>query len=297
MADHRSKSGDDSAHDSSREPSYDIQTRYLAEIGRYELLKPEEEIELGRRMADGDEEARRRMIICNLRLVVAIAKRYSRGGQNLLDLIEDGNLGLIRAASKFDYTRGFRFSTYASYWIKQSIKRGIAGQSRAIRIPVHIFHLINKYLKKEEELKAAGKRIDDENMSEIMGISVRRVKLARTLIAGIRAEDPAASADALQSLSADPQHRDPHTPEALVTLQLENQEMSDLFDRCLSPREQEVLTLRYGLDDGEPRTLGEAGHVVGVSRERVRQIEKRALQKLNLVLSGRRSGGKNGAPV
>ncbi len=291
MASHRTKpSGDDAARDAEREPSYDIQTRYLAEIGRYELLTPEEEVELGRRMAEGDEEARRRMIICNLRLVVTIAKRYSRGGQNLLDLIEDGNLGLIRAAAKFDYSRGFRFSTYASYWIKQSIKRGIAGQSRAIRIPVHIFHLINKYLKKEEELKAAGKRIDDENMSEALGISVRRVKLARTLIAGIRSEDPTTSADALQSLSADPQHKDMHTPEALVTLQLENQEMSDLFDRCLSPREQEVLTLRYGLDDGEPRTLGEAGHVVGVSRERVRQIEKRALQKLNLVLSGGHRG-------
>lgn len=291
MASHRAKpSKDDAARESEREPSYDIQTRYLAEIGRYELLTAEEEVELGRRMAEGDEEARRRMIICNLRLVVTIAKRYSRGGQNLLDLIEDGNLGLIRAASKFDYSRGFRFSTYASYWIKQSIKRGIAGQSRAIRIPVHIFHLINKYLKKEEELKAAGKRIDDENMSEALGISVRRVKLARTLIAGIRSEDPTTSADALQSLSADPQHKDMHTPEALVTLQLENQEMSDLFDRCLSPREQEVLTLRYGLDDGEPRTLGEAGHIVGVSRERVRQIEKRALQKLNLVLAGTRRG-------
>jgi RNA polymerase primary sigma factor len=293
MAEHRAKPSKD---DAAREPSYDIQTRYLAEIGRYPLLTPEDEIELGRRMAEGDEDARRRMIICNLRLVVTIAKRYSRGGQNLLDLIEDGNLGLIRAASKFDYTRGFRFSTYASYWIKQSIKRGIAGQSRAIRIPVHIYQLINRYLKKEEELKANGKRIDDENMSEALEISVRRVKLARTLIAGIRSEDPMSSADALQSLSADPQHRDMHTPEALVTLQLEHQEMSDLFDRCLSPREQEVLTLRYGLEDGEPRTLGEAGRVVGVSRERVRQIEKRALQKLNLMISGRRRGSGGSTP-
>ncbi|HET6349257.1 MAG TPA: RNA polymerase sigma factor RpoD/SigA [Candidatus Krumholzibacteria bacterium] len=290
MADDRAKPP--RPDDDPREPSYDIQTRYLAEIGRYELLTPEEEVELGRRMAEGDDEARRRMINSNLRLVVTIAKRYSRGGQNLLDLIEDGNLGLIRAASKFDYTRGFRFSTYASYWIKQSIKRGIAGQSRAIRIPVHIYHLINKYLKKEEELKAAGKRIDDESMAEALDISMRRVKLTRTLIAGIRAEDPGASADALMSLAADPQRRTVHTPEALVTLQLEHQEMSDLFDRCLSPREQEILTLRYGLDDGEPRTLGEAGRIVGVSRERVRQIEKRALQKLNLVLSGgRRRGG------
>jgi RNA polymerase sigma factor (sigma-70 family) len=126
---------------------------------------------------------------------------------------------------------------------------------------------------------------------------VRRVKLARSLIVGIRSEDPTTSADALQSLSADPLHRDMHTPEALVTLQLENQEMSDLFDRCLSAREQEVLTLRYGLDDGEPRTLGEAGRIVGVSRERVRQIEKRALQKLNIVLAaGRKGGGSSGNP-
>jgi len=277
--------------DDEREPSYDIQTRYLAEIGRYELLTAEDEVELGRRIAEGDEEARRRMIISNLRLVVTIAKRYARGGQNLLDLIEDGNLGLIRAASKFDHTRGFRFSTYASYWIKQSIKRGIAGQSRAIRIPVHIYHLINRYLKKEEELKAAGKRIDDESMSEGLEISIRRVKLVRTLITGIRTEDPMASADALQNLSADPEHGDGHTPEALVTLQLENKEMSDLIERCLSAREQEVLALRYGLQDGEPRTLGEAGRLVGISRERVRQIEKRALQKLNLVLSGGRKHG------
>jgi RNA polymerase primary sigma factor len=277
--------------DATREPSYDIQTRYLAEIGRYPLLTAEDEVELGRRMAEGDEDARRRMIISNLRLVVTIAKRYSRGGQNLLDLIEDGNLGLIRAATKFDYTRGFRFSTYASYWIKQSIKRGIAGQSRAIRIPVHIYHLINRYLKKEDEIRAAGRIIDDESMSEALEISVRRVKLVRMLIAGIRSEDPTTSADALQSLSADPQHRDMHSPEALVTLQLEHKEMAELFDRCLSPREQEVLILRFGLDDGEPRTLGEAGRVVGVSRERVRQIEKRALQKLNLVLSRKPRGG------
>ncbi|HEX6790186.1 MAG TPA: RNA polymerase sigma factor RpoD/SigA [Candidatus Krumholzibacteria bacterium] len=289
MADNHVKSTDHD--DAGREPSYDIQTRYLAEIGRYELLTPEEEIELGRRMADGDEEARRRMIICNLRLVVTIAKRYSRGGQNLLDLIEDGNLGLIRAASKFDYTRGFRFSTYASYWIKQSIKRGIAGQSRVLRIPVHIYHLINRYVKKEEELKAVGRAISDEAMSEALEISIRRVKLVRSLISGIRAEDPTTSADALQSLSADPQQHESHSPEAMVTLQLENQEMTDLIDRVLSAREQEVLMLRYGLDDGEPRTLGEAGRLVGVSRERVRQIEKRALQKLNLVLSGRRRGG------
>jgi RNA polymerase primary sigma factor len=270
------------------QPSYDIEARYLAEIGRYALLTPEEEVELGRRLAAGDEDAKRRLIISNLRLVVTIAKRYQRGSQNLLDLIEDGNLGLIRAAAKFDYTKGFRFSTYASYWIKQSIKRGIASQSRAIRIPVHIYHLITRYLRVED--RHAGKSLDDETMSAELDVSVRRVKLVRTLINGIRAEDPLASADALQMLASDAYHRGNGTPEALVTLQLENEEMSDLFERCLSAREQEVLTLRYGLADGEPRTLGETGREVGVSRERVRQIEKRALQKLNLVLS-RKGGG------
>jgi RNA polymerase primary sigma factor len=280
--------------DERAEPSYDIQARYLAEIGRYALLTPEEEIELGRRLAEGDEEAKKRLIICNLRLVVTIAKRYSRGGQTLLDLIEDGNLGLIRAAAKFDYRKGFRFSTYASYWIKQSIKRGIASQSRAIRIPVHIYHLINRYVRTEEDLKKVGKPTDDETMSAALEVSLRRVKLVRTLIAGIRDADPGASAEALQRLSSDPHHRGHGSPESLVTLQLENEEMTSLFDRCLSPREQEVLTLRFGLDDGEPKTLGEAGRQVGVSRERVRQIEKRALQKLNLVLSGKRRGVDGG---
>ncbi len=280
----------DRPHDEGRsEPSYDIQARYLAEIGRYPLLTPEQEVELGRELAAGSEDAKRKLIIANLRLVVTIAKRYQRGSQNLLDLIEDGNLGLIRAAAKFDYTKGFRFSTYASYWIKQSIKRGIASQSRAIRIPVHIYHLINKYLKVED--RHAGKSLDDEKMSAELDVSVRRVKLIRTLITGIRSEDPLASADALQQLASDAYHRNNGSPESLVTLQLENEEMSTLFERCLNPREQEVLTLRYGLDDGEPRTLGETGREVGVSRERVRQIEKRALQKLNLVLSGRKRAG------
>jgi RNA polymerase primary sigma factor len=286
MADERGKPS--RPDDGKSEPSYDIQARYLAEIGRYELLTPEQEVELGKALAEGDDEARRRLIIANLRLVVTIARRYSRGGQNLLDLIEDGNLGLIRAASKFDYTKGFRFSTYAAYWIKQSIKRGIANQSRSIRIPVHIFHLISTYMKKEEELKSKGRRTDDEIMAEEMKISERRVKLASRLIMGIRSEDPLASADALQMLASDHYHRDNGSPEALVTLQLENQEISNLLDRCLSAREQEVLSMRFGLDDGEAKTLGETGRAVGLSRERVRQIEKRALQKLNIVLSGRR---------
>jgi RNA polymerase primary sigma factor len=277
--------------DERAEPSYDILARDLAEIGRYPLLTPQEEIELGRRTADGDEDAKRRLVISNLRLVVTIAKRYAHGGQPLLDLIEDGNLGQIRAAAKFDYRKGFRFSTYASYWIKQSIKRGIASQSRAIRIPVHIHHLINRYVRVEEQLRKDGQATDDQSMSEALEVSVRRVKLVRALIVGIRDADPGASADALQRLAADPMNRGHGSPESMVTLQLENEEMANLFERCLNPREQEVLKLRFGLDDGEPKTLGEAGERVGVSRERVRQIEKRALQKLNILLTQKSDRG------
>jgi len=289
MTNHREKAT--GGAEETREPSYDIEARYLAEIGRYPLLTPEQETELGRRAAEGDEEARRQLIIANLRLVVTIAKRYSNRGQSLLDLVEDGNLGLIRAAAKFDYSKGFRFSTYASYWIKQSIKRGVANQSRPLRIPVHIFHVINKYLKTEEQRKSRSEPTDDESMAKALDVSMRRVKLVRTLLAGIRAEDPAQSADALQRLASDPAQGHNGSPEALVTLQLENDEIASLFDRCLNAREQRVLTLRYGLHDGVPMTLGEAGHEVGISRERVRQIEKRALQKLNLVLAGKRPGG------
>ena len=265
---------------------YDIQAQYLSEIGKYPLLTPEEEIELARRIAEeNDEEALRKLIISNLRLVVTIAKRYARQGQSLLDLVEEGNIGLIKAAGKFDYRKGFRFSTYASWWIKQAITRGMASQSRTIRIPVHIYQLINRFLRAEDRLR--GKPVDDEVMAEELGISIKKVKLVRTLITGIRSEEPLVSAEALQKLSSDPNLRRPRTPEDIVSMQMEHEHLSDMMSRHLSEREQEILTLRYGLDDGHPMTLAQAGEVIGVSRERIRQIEKRALQKLNLMLSGK----------
>lgn len=265
---------------------YDIQAQYLAEIGKYPLLTPEEEIELARRVAEeNDEEAKRQLIISNLRLVVTIAKRYSRQGQSLLDLIEEGNIGLIKAAGKFDYRKGFRFSTYASWWIKQAITRGMASQSRTIRIPVHIYQLINRFLRTEDQMR--GKRVDDAMMAEELNISVKKVKLVRNLISGIRSEEPLVSAEALQKLSADDHFRKSKTPEDIVSMQMEHEHLSDLMERHLSEREQEILTLRYGLEDGTPMTLAQAGEIMGVSRERIRQIEKRALQKLNLMLSGK----------
>ncbi len=271
---------------------YDIEARYLAEISRYPLLTAEEEVDLARRARAGDEEARRRLIISNLRLVVTIARRYLGRGHSLMDLVEEGNLGLIKAAARFDPERGFRFSTYASWWIKQSITRGMANQSRTLRVPVHIFQLINRFIREEDTFQ--GRTPSDEEIAARLGISVKKARLVRKLITGIRGDEPLISAEALQKLAADAYYRNTHSPEETVTMQLEHQHMLDLVEKHLSEREQAILTMRYGLDGDEPKTLAEVGEIIGVSRERVRQLEKRALQKLNLMLSSPPGGGKLG---
>jgi len=270
---------------------YDIEARYLAEIARHDLLTAEEEIELARRVTEeGDEEAKRRLIISNLRLVVTIARRYVGRGQPLLDLIEEGNLGLIRAATKFDYKRGFRFSTYASWWIKQAITRGMASQSASIRVPVHIYQLVNRYVREERALTEGGAiSPSDEQMAERLGVTLKKARLVRRLIQGIRSEELAESAEALQSLAAEQYERRARTPEEIVSDQMEQESVAGLLER-LSDRERKILALRYGLQDGKSRTLAETGELVGVSRERVRQIEKRALKKLNLMLVGNPHG-------
>jgi RNA polymerase primary sigma factor len=261
---------------------YDIQARYLSEIGRYHLLTAEEERALAKRVSEGDEEAKRQLVLSNLRLVVTIAKRYTGHGQSLMDLVEEGNIGLIKAAGKFDYRRGFRFSTYASWWIKQSITRGIANQSRTIRIPVHIYQLINRYVREEE--RRGLKPVDDEEMAQALDVPVKKIKLVKSLIQGIRSEEPLVSSEALQKLSADTHHIKAQSPEEIVGLQVENEFIANLINRHLSEREQEILRVRYGLDGGEPKTLAAAGKMMGVSRERIRQIEKRALKKLSIML-------------
>ena len=293
MKDDRTPNKKRSEPSKKRAGDYDIQAQYLSEIGRYALLKPAEELELARRISEGDEEARRKLIISNLRLVVTIAKRYGSRAQPLLDRIEDGNIGLIKAAGKFDYRKGFRFSTYASWWIKQAITRGMANQSRTIRVPVHIYQLINRFMRVEEKL--AGKSANDEEMAALLDVSLRKVKLIRNLITGIRSDEPLISAEALQKLASDQYYRRMKTPDEIVMLQMENEHMSDLMQKHLSEREQTILALRYGLDDAEPHTLAQAGEIIGVSRERIRQIEKRALQKLNLMLSSHRPEGGNGS--
>jgi RNA polymerase primary sigma factor len=261
---------------------YDIQTRYLIDINRYPLLSPDEEREVARRVAEGDDAARRQLINANLRLVVTIAKRYLGQGLGFLDLVEEGNLGLIRAASKFDYQKGFRFSTYASWWIKQSISRAIANQSKSIRIPIHIYQLISRYLRLEDRM--ATQEFNEVDASEALGVSVKKVELVKNLIHGIRTEELAITAEALQKLSSDAAQESAASAEDLVTVQLENAEIVSYVEKYLSPREQAILRIRYGLEDGTPRTLAETGRLLGVSRERIRQIEKRALHKLKIML-------------
>ena len=260
---------------------YDIQTRYMMEINRYPLLSAQEEQAVAKRVAEGDEAARRQLINANLRLVVTIAKRYMGQGLGLLDLVEEGNLGLIRAAGKFDYQRGFRFSTYASWWIKQSITRALANQSKSIRIPIHIYQLINRYLRLEDRMEG---EFNEKDASEALAVSINKVRLVKNLIHGIRSEELALTVESLQKLSTETAQDGTASADDLVTVQLQNEEIANLFHKYLSPREQEILRMRYGFDDGRPRTLAETGRILSVSRERVRQIEKRALQKLKLMI-------------
>jgi RNA polymerase primary sigma factor len=268
---------------------YDIQVRYLAEINKYPLLSAREERAIAKRVSEGSEEAKRKLIISNLRLVVTIAKHYMGQGLSFLDIVEEGNLGLIKAAGKFDYRKGFRFSTYASWWIKQSIARAIANQSKSIRVPIHVYQLINRYLKAEEKMQ--GRTCTDEEMAESMGIGVKKLRMLRNLIQGIRSDDVLESAEALQLLTSDHSMEVP-SPEEMISIQLEHKHITATMEKHLSKREQEILRIRYGLDDGKPKTLSETGEVIGVSRERIRQIEKRALQKLKLMLSSQKGKGE-----
>ena len=270
--------------DSATSGDYDIQTRYLNEINRYKLLTAEEEVSLGKRIADGDEDAKREMVLANLRLVVTIAKRYMGQGLTFLDLVEEGNLGLIRAAAKFDHSKGFRFSTYASWWIKQSIARSIANQSKSIRIPIHIYQLTNRYLRLEDEQGPQG--LDENVAAQKLGVTTKKIRLVKSLIHGVRTEELTMTAEALQKLSTDAAYGAAMSPEKMINLHLENEEVSQYMEKYLSDRELMILRTRFGLEDGNPRTLAETGKLVGVSRERIRQIERRALQKLKLMLSG-----------
>ena len=253
---------------------------YLKEIGRIPLLSSEEEIELANRMEEGDEEAKKKLSEANLRLTVSIAKRYSGRGMQFLDLIQEGNLGLIKAVEKFDYRKGYKFSTYATWWIRQSITRAIADQARTIRIPVHMVETMNRWNRTSRRLlQEYGREPTPEEIAEAMNLPVERVleisKISQepvSLETPIGEEEDSHLGDFIQ---------DEHIPvpadEAAHTLLRE--QLEKVMD-TLSEREQKVLALRFGLEDGKPHTLEEVGLEFQVTRERIRQIEAKALRKL-----------------
>jgi RNA polymerase primary sigma factor len=253
---------------------------YLKEIGRVPLLTPEEEIELAKRMEQGDEEAKRRLAEANLRLVVSIAKRYVGRGMLFLDLIQEGNLGLIKAVEKFDYRKGYKFSTYATWWIRQAITRAIADQARTIRIPVHMVETINKLIRVQRQLlQELGRDPTPEEIAKEMDVPVERVreimKIAQepvSLETPIGEEEDSHLGDFIED-------EDAQAPAEAASFMLLREQLEEVLD-SLTPREKRVLRLRFGLDDGRARTLEEVGQEFGVTRERIRQIEAKALRKL-----------------
>ena len=253
---------------------------YLKEIGRVPLLTRQEEIDLAIRMSEGDDVARKRLAEANLRLVVSIAKRYVGRGMQFLDLIQEGNLGLIKAVEKFDYTKGFKFSTYATWWIRQAITRAIADQARTIRIPVHMVETINKVKKVSSQLlHQNGHEATDDEIAEAMSISVEKVReILRVAQEPVSLETPIGEEEDSHLGDFIPDEDAPVPAEAAYHTLLKEQ-LSDVLG-TLTPREEKVLRLRFGLEDGRPRTLEEVGKEFNVTRERIRQIEAKALRKL-----------------
>ncbi len=253
---------------------------YLKEIGRVPLLTAEEEVDLARRMEAGDESARHRLEEANLRLVVSIAKRYVGRGMMFLDLIQEGNLGLLKAVEKFDYSKGYKFSTYATWWIRQAITRAIADQARTIRIPVHMVETINKYIRVSRQLlQELGCDPTPEEIAHRMGLSVARVReIMKISQEPVSLETPIGEEEDthLSDFIEDEAAPDPADAASMLLLK---EQISEVLT-TLAPREAEVLRLRFGLVDGRSRTLEEVGQNFGVTRERIRQIEAKALRKL-----------------
>ena len=253
---------------------------YLKEIGRVPLLSPDEEIELAQRMQKGDSAAKKRLAEANLRLVVSIAKRYGGRGMSFLDLIQEGNLGLIKAVEKFDYTKGFKFSTYATWWIRQSITRAIADQARTIRIPVHMVETITKVKKISSQLlHQNGRDPSADEIAEALDMPVERVReIMRIAQDPVSLETPIGEEEDSHLGDFLPDENAPEPTEAASQVLLKEQ-LNQVLG-TLTEREEKVLRLRFGLEDGRSRTLEEVGQMFNVTRERIRQIEAKALRKL-----------------
>lgn len=253
---------------------------YLRSIGRIKLLTAAEEIELARRIAAGDMLAKKRLVQANLRLVVSVAKKYQGRGLPFLDLIQEGNLGLIRAAEKFDAERGYKFSTYATWWIRQGITRAIADKSRTIRVPVHMVETINNLRKVTRKLsQEMGRRPNLEDLAKGMGVSVVKIKEILAANRSPLSLDTPYGEDDDNSLSEIVEDENSSRPEDSTEASLMSSDIRGVLS-MLTPREREVLILRFGLNDGKQRTLEQVGKLVGITRERTRQIELKALRAL-----------------
>ena len=262
----------------------DIERRYLAEIQRYPMLQRDSEQGLWAAMRGGDENARKSLILAYLRLVVAIARGYRNRGVEFLDLIEEGNLGLIAAVDRYDMDRGVHFSTYATWWIRQALARGVANQSRTVRIPIHVLQIMRRYVATERRLERELRR--QPEVTEIaleLALPVARANRLRTLIHAIRTLDVDLGGDAYHGLiDSDAMQEQPSIDE-MVETQMRNKHLDELLKK-LSGREEAILRLRYGFYDDKMRTLAEAGEQFGLSRERIRQLEQRALVKLRQLI-------------
>ena len=253
---------------------------YLKEIGKVDLLTPDEEIELAKRMLEGDENAKKRLAEANLRLVVSIAKRYVGRGMQFLDLIQEGNLGLIKAVEKFDYTKGYKFSTYATWWIRQAITRAIADQARTIRIPVHMVETINKVIRVSRQLlQELGHDPSPNEIAAEMGMPVEKVReILKIAQEPVSLETPIGEEEDSHLGDFIPDEDAPE-PAEVASFTLLKEQLVEVLG-TLTPREEKVLRLRFGIEDGRTRTLEEVGKEFNVTRERIRQIEAKALRKL-----------------